>query len=174
MMPVIRLSSALFVALLLTGCSPQLDDLKSFTAQVKQNTQPRVEPYPTFSQQPAFIYSAQDLRSPFTRPKAAQAPIVTQSKVNCLQPDTRRQREPLEAYGIDALSLTGSFFTQGDKWVLFKTIDGGFYQAKKGSRVGLFFGRITAIVDNNVVIQELVPDGTGCWQQKETTLTIKS
>ncbi|MDC8832120.1 pilus assembly protein PilP [Alteromonas gilva] len=174
MSAVTRLASALVVGVLITGCSPQLDDLKSFTAQVKQNTKPRIEPYPKFSQEPAFVYSAQEFRSPFTRPKMAQAPIVTESKINCLQPDTSRQREPLETYGIDALSLTGSFYTNGHKWVLFKTNDGLLYQAKKGSRVGLFFGRISAIVDNNVVIQELVPDGTGCWQQKETTLTIKS
>ncbi|NVK56332.1 MAG: pilus assembly protein PilP [Alteromonadaceae bacterium] len=174
MSAVSRVFLALSATLLFTGCSPQLSDLKAYTAQVKQNTQPRIEPYPTFSQQPAFAYSAQDFRSPFTRPKVSQAPIVTQSKINCLQPDTSRQREPLEAYGIDALSLTGSFYTNGDQWVLFKTNDGGLYQAKKGSRVGLFFGRISAIANNNVVIQELVPDGTGCWQQKETTLTIKS
>ena len=48
------------------------------------------------------------------------------------------------------------------------------YQAKKGSRLGLFFGQIISIGKDEVTIEELVPDGTGCWQKKETTLTMKS
>lgn len=167
-------SVVLGVVSLTSACAPQTDDLVAFTSQVKQNTQPRIEPYPEFSPKPAFIYSAQDFRSPFQRPKVSRAPVVTQAKVNCLQPDASRPREPLEAYGIDALSLTGSFYTNGEDWVLFKTNDGGLYQAKTGSRLGLFFGRITSIGKNEVEIEELVPDGTGCWQKKETTLTIKS
>ncbi|GGF61405.1 pilus assembly protein PilP [Alteromonas lipolytica] len=169
-----RLLSIAVVALTASGCAPQIDDLVAYTNEVRLNTRPSIEPYPEFEQQPAFIYSAQDFRSPFTRPKATQAPVVLQARVNCLQPDTSRAREPLESYGIDALSFTGSFRSNGDTWVLFKTNDGGLYQAKRGSRLGLFFGRIIAIGNDKVVIEELVPDGAGCWQKKETTLTMKS
>lgn len=169
-----RLLLATGILALGTGCAPQVDDLIVFTNQVKQNSQPRIEPYPEFTQQPAFQYSAFDTRSPFSRPKITLGPVVTQTKINCLQPDTSRTREPLEAYGIDALSLTGRFRSNGADWVLFKTNDGGLYQARKGSRVGLFFGRIIEINNKKVVIEELVPDGTGCWQKKETTLSMSS
>lgn len=169
-----RLLGIAMIALIASGCAPQVDDLVAYTNEVRQNTKPSIEPYPEFKQKPAFIYSAQDFRSPFTRPRAIRAPVVSQVKANCLQPDTSRAREPLEAYGIDALSLTGSFRSNGDRWILFRTNDGGLYQAKKGTRIGLFFGRITEIGNDKVVIEELVPDGTGCWQKKETTLTMKS
>lgn len=158
----------------ITGCAPKLDDLVVYSNQIKQNTKPRIEAYPEFAQKPAFTYSAQDLRSPFTRPKVTLAAVTAQTKANCLQPDASRQREPLEAYGIDALSFTGSFYSNGANWILFKTNDGGLYQAKKGSRLGLFFGKIININNNQVVIQELIPDGTGCWQKKETTLAMNS
>lgn len=169
-----RLLTIAVIALTATGCAPNIDDLVVYTNEVRQNTKPSIEPYPEFEQKPAFIYTAQAFRSPFSRPKASRAPMVAQTKANCLQPDASRSREPLEAYGIDALALTGNFHSNGHSWVLFKTNDGNLYQAKKGSRLGLFFGRITDIGNNVVVIQELVPDGTGCWQKKETTLTMKS
>ena len=169
-----RLLGTVVIALSASGCAPNIDDLVTYTNEVRQRTRPSIEPYPEFAQQPAFVYSAQDFRSPFSRPKATRAPVVVQAKVNCVQPDTSRTREPLEAYGIDALSLTGSFNTNGETWVLFKTNDGGLYQAKRGSRLGLFFGRIIAVGNDKVTIEELVPDGTGCWQKKETTLTMKS
>ena len=169
-----RLLGIAMVALTATGCAPHIDDLVAYTNDVKQNTKPSIEPYPEFEQKPVFVYDAQGFRSPFVRPKASRAPVVAQVKANCSQPDANRTREPLEAYGIDALSLTGRFRSNGDTWVLFKTNDGGLYQAKKGSRLGLFFGQIINIGYDTVVIQELVPDGTGCWQKKETTLTMKS
>jgi type IV pilus assembly protein PilP len=159
---------------MLSGCSPKLDDLVIYTNQIKQNTKPRVEPYPEFTAQPTFIYSAGDKRSPFSKPKENLAPITTSVETDCIQPDFKRQKEPLENYGIDALTLTGSFRIDGRDWVLFKSNDGGLFQATIGSRIGLFYGRISSLDNGKVTIQELVPDGAGCWQKKETTLTIKS
>lgn len=156
---------------LVSGCSPQLNDLVTYTQQVKQTTQVSIEPYPEFAEQPAFVYTAQDLRSPFVRPrnKATQAEVV--QKANCLQPDFGRQKEKLEEYGLDALALAGNFTSQGKRWALFKTNDGGLYKATVGSHVGLFHGEVKAVKANQVVIEQLLPDGAGCWQRKETTLT---
>lgn len=170
----LRLLVTLALLGLTAGCAPQMDDLVAYTNQVKQTTQSRIEPYPEFTQQPAFVYSASEFRSPFMRPQRDQAPVVTQVKANCTQPDLTRAKEPLESYGIDALQLTGSFRSNGADWVLFKTNDGNLYQAKAGNRIGLFFGKIINVKNNSVIIEELVPDGTGCWQRKETTLAMGS
>ena len=134
-----RLLGIAMVALTATGCAPHIDDLVAYTNDVKQNTKPSIEPYPEFEQKPVFVYDAQGFRSPFVRPKASRAPVVAQVKANCSQPDANRTREPLEAYGIDALSLTGRFRSNGDTWVLFKTNDGGLYQAKKRQSTGFVF-----------------------------------
>ena len=159
---------------LLSACSPKLDDLRTYTEQVKQTTQVSIEPYPEFAEQPAFVYSAQDLRSPFVRPRNKQAQAEVVQKANCLQPDFSREKEKLEEYGLDALSLSGSFTSQGKRWALFKTNDGGLYKATIGSHVGLFHGEVKSVSQNEVVIEQLLPDGAGCWQRKETTLTQAS
>lgn len=157
-----------------SACSPKLSDLAAYTAQVKQNTRVSIEPYPEFEQQPPFIYAAQDLRSPFTRPKNNTAQLQVEQQANCTQPDFDRRKEPLENYGLDALSLAGSFTAGGTRWILVKTNDGALHKAKIGSRIGLFNGEITAIASQAVKIQQLLPDGAGCWQSKETTLTMSS
>jgi type IV pilus assembly protein PilP len=158
----------------LAGCSAQTSDLVEYVAQVKQNTPVYIEPYPEFKTMPAFEYQAASLRSPFQRPRniAMQAPEV--EKQNCLQPNFNRKKQPLEAYGLDALSISGMFTSQGKKWALITANDGSLHKAKAGDYLGLFFGKITSINDGTISITEMLPDGAGCWQTKEATLTMSS
>ncbi|WP_026376910.1 pilus assembly protein PilP [Aestuariibacter salexigens] len=160
--------------LLLAGCKGGTEDLRQYTEQVKANTQVSIEPYPEFKTMPAFEYAAQELRSPFTRPRNQQVEQVTGQQANCLQPDFSRQKEPLEQYGIDALSMAGMFTSQGTQWILVKANDGSLYKATVGNHIGLFFGEITSIQNGKVAITEMLPDGAGCWQKKQTTLTMSS
>ena len=125
---------------LTAGCAPQMDDLVAYTNQVKQTTQSRIEPYPEFTQQPAFVYSASEFRSPFMRPQRDQAPVVTQVKANCTQPDLTRAKEPLESYGIDALQLTGSFRSNGKTPLSFLLQTDPFSSARASFCWQLFFG----------------------------------
>ncbi|MBN7823803.1 pilus assembly protein PilP [Bowmanella dokdonensis] len=159
-------------ALLLSGCQAQLDDLQQFVAQVQQNTPVSIEPYPQFSKTPAFEYQAGTLRSPFQRPRGIVAETVQTSKANCLQPDFSRTKQPLERYGTDALAVKGFFARNDQTWALIQTNDGSLFKAGRGDRLGLFFGRITSISDGKVFFTEMLPDGTGCWQEKQASLTM--
>ncbi len=159
---------------LVTACSPRIDDLVAYTQQVKSTTTAVVEPYPEFKQQPAFEYTASALRSPFARPVDRSSPVVQATNNNCLQPDFERRKEALEKYGLDSLTLSGTFKTQGIRWILFKTNEGSLLKARVGSHVGLFYGKITAIGDETITIEQLLPDGTGCWQREKTTLSMNS
>ena len=139
----IRSFLSLLIILLVTGCSPKLDDLHAYTQSVKERAQPQIEPYPEFKTHPPFSYSASALRSPFDRPKNNAAPVAKARVENCLQPNFQRPKEALEAYGVDALALTGNFAVKGVQWALLKSNDGVLHKAKVGSRIGLFFGKIT-------------------------------
>lgn len=158
----------------LSGCSAQTDDLVNFVVQVKQNTSVNIEPYPEFKTMPAFKYSAMDIRSPFQRPKNVAVQTVETKNKNCLQPDYNRRKQPLEAYGLDALSISGMFTSKGKKWALITANDGTLHKATLGDHLGLFFGRITSIKDGSVELTEMLPDGAGCWQKKQATLTMSA
>lgn len=165
---------SILTLLMLAGCQPKLDDLEAFVAEVEQQTQVNIEPYPEFSKTPAFVYEAQQKRSPFQRPRGQVAELVQTQKANCLQPDFSRTKQPLERYGTDALSIKG-FFTRNNKtWAMIQANDGSLHRASVGDRLGLFFGRITKISNGKVSITEMLPDGTGCWQEKQATLTMSS
>lgn len=159
---------------LASGCTPDTSDLQSYVANVKATTQPSVEPYPTFVSQPAFSYSAQDLRSPFERPKEKTRPTIVAKQVDCDQPDFQRNKEPLEQYGIDALRYSGKFDINGATYALFRTNDGLLHRASIGSRLGLFYGTIKAIKAKSVIVEEMKPDGAGCWQREENTIAMLS
>lgn len=169
-----RIIGLLLLMLLVSGCSPKLDDLHGYTENVKNTAVVRIEPYPEFESHPPFTYSAQDLRSPFIKPKDKTAPVTQARQANCMQPDFQRAKQKLESYGLDALALTGNYKSNGVQWALIRSNDGKLHKIKRGSRVGLFYGKVTSITKNSITIEQLIPDGAGCWQQKDTTLVTAS
>ena len=160
----------------LSACSAEIDDLIAYTDSVKANTNISIEEYPEFKQLDPVNYSASDLRSPFKRLQQGNEAktSVTVQTANCSQPNRQRPKEKLESYGIDALQMTGIFSTGGQQWVLIKANDGTLHKATRGQYVGLFFGKIINITDKEVVIEEMLPDGAGCWKTKIATLTMSS
>ena len=161
-------------AAILSSCEAKVDDLQVFIAEVKQTTNVNIEPYPEFESKPTFIYSADALRSPFQQPRntGAGVKVTVSSQPNCAQPDFNRSKQPLEKFGIDALSITGVFQSNGKKWALIQSNTGGLFKATIGDYLGLFFGKIDSIQDGTVSFTEMLPDGAGCWQNKQAELTM--
>lgn len=163
-----------FLLLGVTACTPKIDDLKVYTDKVRANAVVNIEPYPEFKTHPSFAYSAQQKRSPFVTPKDKSAPVAKARQANCLQPDFQRPKAKLEAYGLDALAMAGRFNAKGVTWALVTSNDGVLHKVKLGSRIGVFYGKVIAINKNSIIIEQLLPDGAGCWQKKETRLATMS
>jgi type IV pilus assembly protein PilP len=164
------------IGALLSACEAKIDDLQVFIAEVKHTTTVSVEPYPEFESKPTFIYSADTLRSPFQRPRntGAEVEMKITSQPNCKQPDFNRSKHPLEKFGIDALSINGVFQSNGKQWALIQSNNGHLFKATIGDYLGLFFGKIDFIQNGTVSFTEMLPDGAGCWQKKQATLTMLS
>ena len=156
---------------LLAGCQTDVSDLQAFIHEVKSNTSVSIEPYPEFTRRPAFEYEGESRRNPFQRPKRQDFEVAKSGQANCPQPDFRRNKQPLERYGIDALQFKGSFESRGKRYALVQSNDGSLYRVTKGDYLGLFYGQVTQINSKEIVIKEMLPDGTGCWQAKEAKLT---
>lgn len=162
----------LLSALLLTACEPKMDDLHQFIVEVANTPPTAIEPYPEFVTKPAFKYTAADLRSPFQRLKTTEMELNAPKIANCRQPDLKRGKMALEKYGIDALSIQGFFTSMGKTWAIILANDGTLHKVTIGDRMGLFFGEITQITQNAIFYTELLPDGTGCWKEKKSKLTM--
>ncbi|SEL38693.1 type IV pilus assembly protein PilP [Colwellia chukchiensis] len=162
----------LFTAIMLSGCFSDTDDLKVHIANVQANTSSAIEPMPEVTVYGHFDYSAQSLRSPFDAPKPEAIQEKIQQMSGCLSPDPRRRKQPLEKFSLSDLVMRGTLGELGVTWALVEASDNTLHRVAVGSYVGLYNGRITSVSEDNVKVVELIPDGAGCWVERETVVAM--
>jgi type IV pilus assembly protein PilP len=167
-----RLALTLVLALQLSGCNDDTYEQKEFIDQVKASTTPKVETIPELTKFEYFEYSAEQLRSPFVAPE----PETIQNKLtqvkNCLHPEPDRVRQPLEKYPLDNLAMKGTLGSNGQTWALITATDATLHRVTVGSYLGIYDGKVTQVNSDNIELIELIPDGTGCWKERQTKLEM--
>lgn len=158
--------------IMLSGCFDDTSDLKAHIAQVQANTTAQIEPMPEVPVFDHFEYSVASLRSPFDipRPEAIQEKIQQMS--GCLSPDPRRRKQPLEKFALSDLIMRGTLGELGINFALVEASDSTLHRVEVGNYVGLFNGRVSEVNANEVKVLELIPDGAGCWVERETVVTM--
>ena len=171
MMKYIALTTAL---LALAGCS--LDgshaDLRQKMAAVKHKPKGQIEPIPTFTPYSPYVYSAAAQRSPFTRPVLEADQRLVGRRLD-VAPDTNRQRELLEGFNFDALSMVGTLSRSGQIWALVDDGEGGIHRITIGNYMGKNHGRVVNASRAQLDVLEIVPDGTGGWIERPRALTLE-
>ena len=164
--------TVLAMALLLSGCFDDLSDVQNHIAEVKANTRARVEPLPEVQEFEHIPYSSQDARSPFSvpRPEAIQDKFLQVQ--DCLHPDPRRRKEPLEKYALDNLKMRGTLGEINKIWALIEASDKTLHKVTLSNYVGLFHGRVINVQPTHIELLELIPDGAGCWKERTTMLQM--
>jgi type IV pilus assembly protein PilP len=164
MKPAILLSLGITIAL--TACSGKEDELRQFIAQTKQEQPGGVEPLPEVKPYESFIYSAQGQRSPFV-PGGS-----TSASAQALRPDSKRNREFLEGFSLDTLTMVGTLRMSGKNYGLVKTKDGLVHRVLSGNYLGQNDGRITDIEASRINLTEIVPDGLGGYMERPAGLSL--
>ena len=97
----------ILVALGLTACGSDMDELDAYINKVKQEPGDGIAPLPEITPYEAFTYLAdkQGLRSPFV-PDTPQA----SGGVGGTRPDPDRSREYLESFPLDTLGMVGTLY----------------------------------------------------------------
>lgn len=163
---------ALLSVFCLSGCFSDTAEIETYIADVKQNTTTYIAPIPEMPDFNHFEYSAQSQRSPFVLPKAEAIQERMQQMAGCLSPDPRRRKQPLEKFALDSLTMRGTLGELGVNWALIEATDATLYRVTEGSYLGLYHGKIIEVQDNVIKLIELVPDGTGCWAERESSLVL--
>ncbi|SEA22587.1 pilus assembly protein PilP [Microbulbifer marinus] len=170
----IRYIALVSALLALGGCS--LDgghsDLRQKMAAVKHKPKGQIEPIPTFTPYSPYVYSAAALRSPFSRPVLESDQRLVGRRLD-VAPDLNRQRELLEGYNFDALSMVGTLSRGGQLWALIDDGDGGIHRITIGNYVGKNHGRVVNANSAQLDVLEIVPDGTGGWIERPRALTLE-
>jgi type IV pilus assembly protein PilP len=168
-----RLLMITLSATLLAGCFDDLTDIKAYMKKVEVDTPAGIAPIPEVKEFAHVKYAGSTMRSPFAKPKAEAIQDKMAQMQDCLQPQRQRQKEPLEKYALTNLRMKGTMGYDKDPWALVEAAsDGSLHRVSIGNFMGLFHGRITAVLDDQVQLLELVPDGTGCWKERETMVNM--
>ncbi|WP_445425428.1 pilus assembly protein PilP [Alishewanella sp. HL-SH06] len=158
--------------LLLSGCFDSVDHIQAHMDNVKANTRQRIEPLPQVKEFSHISYAAANERSPFAEPtpEAIQERLLQQQ--DCLYPDPNRRKELLERFALENLTMRGTL-GDGDKlWGLIESADKSLYRVTIDNYLGLFSGKVINVEPTYIDLLELIPDGSGCWVERETRIQM--
>ncbi len=156
------------LGLLLAGCGGGQSDLLRYIDQVKARPGGRIEPLPQVKPYDAFSYEAESLRSPFTPDRPA-------GRAGALgpRPDSGRAKEYLEQFPLDTLGMTGTISQGNTTLGLVQTRDGLLHKVQTGNYLGQYDGRVVAVTESEIRVEELVPDGIGGFYKRSAAIALK-
>ncbi|SQH74844.1 Type IV pilus biogenesis protein PilP [Shewanella benthica] len=168
----IRLLSLGISLFFLTACVGDRSDLELFVTTTKAQHVahiPKLKEAPKFEH---FVYHANLMRSPFVPPSRELTEELIDTTKDCLQPDLKRRKGRLETYALDNLKMRGTLSETDIIWALVETNDASVYRLGIGEYLGLYNGRITKVTQQMVEIIELIPDGSGCWTERLSSMEL--
>ena len=151
----------ILVTLAVSACGTPRDSVQDFVASAGTGLQASIPAIPEPPRYEPVSYDAHELRDPFAAPRRQPAP----------RPDVQR-RDPLEAYSLETLRMIGTVRKDGSVFALVRAPDGLVHQVRAGNRMGLNFGRITAITESAITLLELVPEATTAEATREVTVNL--
>lgn len=168
-----RAALVLALAATVAGCGRgitsepgEAPNLEEFVADVKARPAPPLDPLPVMMQFETFIYSAQNMRDPFS---TAFAPGSANSGP---RPDPDRPKQALEKYPLDSLDMVGTLGKGPGLIGLVMVPEKVTYRVRVGDYMGQSDGRVTGVFEDRIELVELVPDGAGGWLERAATVSL--
>jgi type IV pilus assembly protein PilP len=159
--------------LFLAACGgDEHQDLKEELKVLTKDLRGRIEPLPVVKPYEPVPYKAFDKPDPFGPAKIELAiAAAVKNKVSTNSPDTKRPKEPLEAYPLESLKMVGTLSQKGVTYALVRA-DTSLYRVKAGNYLGQNFGIITGITDSQIDLKELMQDASGDWTERKSALQL--
>ena len=171
----LRLPGLVALVLALAACSGDQADLRSYIAEVKTRQPDDIPALPRVNPPESFAYSAGGMRDPFTGGPDAQMkepePVVPGTG-DGPKPPVGHRREVLEGFELDSLKMVGTLEIEMQVYGLVTDPDGLVHRVQNENYVGRNYGRIVAISDDRIVVQELIPNGAGGWMYRDVSLAL--
>lgn len=160
------LATTLVAALVLSGCSDGLDDLRGEIKAAKDRPGRRIKPLPDVKAYETFVYAAGDLRSPFF------VSLASSDAPSGPRPNDKRPREFLEQYSLDTLRMVGTLRMRNAIYGLVQTRDGLIHRVLPGNYLGQNEGRVVTVTDSRISLIEIVPDGLGGYIERPAAVAL--
>lgn len=168
----IRCIFMLGAAILLSACgNDNMSDLKAYVTQIKAREKSGIEPLPEIKTVETFVFDSTDLRNPFLPTESADEPTEVAIH-NGIRPDSVRSREELESYSLDSLRMVGTVNMASSLWGLVQANDGTIHRVRSGNYIGQHHGKIIRILENQIELLEIIPDGPGSWRERKASVKL--
>ncbi len=168
-----RLLPAMVLPLLLSACEEQANStLKQWMVQTKRDIKPQVQALPQAETFASFQYIAAERADPFDTKKLAAGFGDGTLGGGGLQPDRQRSREPLENYPLDSLKMVGSIRRSAQVMGLIE-VDKFIFQVRQGSHLGQNYGKVVAIAEDAILVDEMVQDANGSWLMRRAQIALQ-
>jgi type IV pilus assembly protein PilP len=164
----LRMLVAVIPSLVLVACGGDVSDLTSYIDDVKSRPGGRIEPLPQIKPYETFQYAANQARSPF----APDTPQVSEQAPTGPSPVKNRNKEYLEQFPLDTLSMVGTLQREGKTFGLLQTTDGLVHRVLPGNYVGQNEGRIVTVGDAAIEVEELVSNGIGSFFKRTAAIGL--
>lgn len=163
----LRIAATLALLGCLAACTPG-EAPEQWVAKEKARKGAPLEPLPVIKTFETFVYQDQDLRDPFGLSVEEREQAVNDGP----RPDQNRPREPLEAFPLDGLKMSGTLGLAQKIEGLLRDPDGVVHRVHVGEYIGQNYGRITAIGEDSIDLVELVPNGSGGWMERQASISL--
>jgi type IV pilus assembly protein PilP len=161
------------LAVLATGCSPDMSDLEQYALEVKSRTSKNIEPIPQPKPYEPFVYEPGERRDPFLAIlQSRESALAGAGGAGAIKPDFNRPKEPLEEFPLDALRMVGTITMQQRAFALIRAPDAVVHRVSVGDHLGQNYGKITGISETEVVLMEIIPDGLGGYIQRPASVAL--
>lgn len=152
------------------------DELQQWMAERRSQVRTKVTPLSAPKQFVPQAYTQEASVDPFSQQRLASvlrqdaAPSATNSGL--IGPELARRKEPLEAYPLDSMTMVGSLRRAGAPVALVR-VDNLLYQVRVGEHLGQNYGKVTKIDEAEVILREIVQDGSGEWIERAASLQLQ-
>lgn len=167
-MRILKLIAVVNLSLLAMACGGDVGDLTAYIDEVKARPGGRIEPLPQIKPYETYQYTADTMRSPFV----PDVPQVSDQRPKGPTPVKNRNKEFLEQFPLDTLSMVGTLEREGKTFGLVQTQDGLVHRVLPGNYLGQNEGRIVAVRDSEIEVEELVPDGIGSFFKRSAAIGL--
>jgi type IV pilus assembly protein PilP len=177
-----RMRAAARVALLtvlaasIAGCVERnMSDLQAYSQQGLARKGTRIDELPPIEPYEVYTYSSSegvDPFEPFYKEQLAEQTAPAASAGSGISPNFDRNREELEGFSLDSLRMMGTLELQEELWGIVRSPDGTIHRVQVGNYLGRNHGKIIAISEESIDLNEIVQDGRGGWQERNAALAL--
>lgn len=174
--PRIRWAIVLLGALQLAGCGDNdMRDLQQYSKKILARGGSRIAELPPVEPYEVYAYASSDARDPFEpffKEKKATEKPPKEGTGNGIHPNFDRNKEELENYALDSLRMLGTLELNDELWGIIRSPDGTIHRVQTGNYMGHNHGKIVAINEDSIELNEIVEDGRGGWQERQAALAL--